>query len=254
MSVLSPEQIAQYQQDGYTILRNALSAEEVSTLRSHIEGIASGDLPFPEANIEFDPNAPQQRHIDHLRKINGPSECDAFFHDHAAREPILTAAADLLGPDLKLYGDQIFIKGPGGIEKTYHQDSAYFHIEPMDLATAWVALDDVTLENGCLWVVPGSHREGLVDHSEVWMVGERQDKKVPDAAIDHQREQPILLQAGDCSFHHSLLLHRSGPNQTATRRRGMATHYMSARSRWTGRPEEKPEYPLLRGQEHAGCV
>ena len=91
MSVLTPEQIAQYQQDGYTILRNALSAEEVSTLRTHIEGIASGDLPFPEANIEFDPDAPQQRHVDHLRKINGPSECDPFFLDHATREPILTA-------------------------------------------------------------------------------------------------------------------------------------------------------------------
>ena len=119
MSVLSPEQIAQYQQDGYTILRNALSAEDLSTLRSHIEGIASGALPFPEANIEFDPNAPQQRHIDHLRKINGPSDCDPFFRDHAAREPLLTAAADLLGPDLKLFGDQVFIKGPGGLEKIY---------------------------------------------------------------------------------------------------------------------------------------
>ena len=254
MSVLSPEQIAQYQQDGYTILRNALSAEDLHELRTHIEGIASGALPFPEANIEFDPNAPQQRHIDHLRKINGPSECDAFFRDHAMRGALLTAAADLLGPDVKLYGDQVFIKGPGGIEKTYHQDSSYFHIEPMDLATAWVALDDVTLENGCLWVVSGSHREGLVDHSEVWMVGSRQDKTVPDAAIDRQREQPILLQAGDCSFHHSLLLHRSGPNQTTTRRRGMATHYMSAHSRWTGAPQDKPDYPLLRGQEHAGCV
>ena len=111
MSVLTPEQIAQYQQDGYTILRNALSAEEVSELRTHLEGIASGALPFPEANIEFDPNAPQQRHIDHLRKINGPSDCDPFFRDHAARESLLTAAADLLGPDIKLYGDQVFIKG-----------------------------------------------------------------------------------------------------------------------------------------------
>ncbi len=254
MPVLSPEQIAQYQQDGYTILRKALPAADVCTLRAHIKGIASGTVPFPEASIEFDPNAPRQRHIDHLRKINGPSQCDPFFRDHAAREPLLTAATDLLGPDVKLFGDQVFIKGPGGIEKTYHQDSAYFHIEPMALATAWVALDDVTLKNGCLWVVPGSHREGLVDHSEVWMVGPRQDKKVPDDAIDRQRERPILLQAGDCSFHHSLLLHRSGSNQTTTRRRGMATHYMSARSHWTGRPEDKPEYPLLRGRECAGCV
>ena len=86
------------------------------------------------------------------------------------------------------------------------------------------------------------------------MVGDRQDQKVPDAEIDLDREKPILLKAGDCSFHHSLLLHRSGPNQTDTRRRGLATHYMSARSRWTGAPEDQPDYPLLKGRAYPDCV
>jgi ectoine hydroxylase-related dioxygenase (phytanoyl-CoA dioxygenase family) len=86
------------------------------------------------------------------------------------------------------------------------------------------------------------------------MVGDRQDQKVPDTAIDRGREQPILLKAGDCSFHHSLLLHRSGANHTATRRRGLATHYMGAHSRSTGEPEEQPDYPLLRGQQQANSV
>ena len=254
MAQLNPRQIAQYQSEGYTICRDVLTPAEIAALRTRTENIATGALPFPETCLEFDPHAPRERHIDNLRKINSPALHDTFFMQHAARENLLTAAEAVLGPDLKFFADQIFIKGPGGMEKTYHQDSAYFHIEPMAILTIWVALDDVTLENGCLWVVPGTHLEGLKDHDEAWMVGDRQDQKVPDRHIDRTREKPILLKAGDCSLHHSLLLHRSGPNQTKTRRRGLATHYMSARSHWTGAPADKPDYPLLRGREYPDCV
>ena len=254
MAHLTTTHIRQYQSDGYTVLEKSLNDSAVAALRSHVEAIAAGDLPLPTECIEFDPGAPQERHIDNLRKINNPARHDPFFMDHATQANLLDAAEALLGPDIKFFDDQLFIKGPGGIEKTYHQDSAYFQIEPMAILTAWVALDDVTLKNGCLWVVPGSHLEGLKEHSDKWMVGDRQDQKVPDTAIDRDREQPILLKAGDCSFHHSLLLHRSGANHTATRRRGLATHYMGAHSRWTGEPEEQPDYPLLRGQQQANSV
>jgi phytanoyl-CoA hydroxylase len=110
------------------------------------------------------------------------------------------------------------------------------------------------LENGCMWVIPGSHRGGPLEHSQVWMVGDRKDMCVPDSAFDRNREVPITMQAGSVSFHHSLMLHRSGPNNSPNRRRGLASHYMSARSRWTGSPEAKPDYPLMRGREFSGCV
>ena len=119
----------------------------------------------------------------------------------------------------------------------------------------WLALNALGIS-----VVPlnpawqSAELEYVLDHSEVWMVGGRQDQKIPDAAIDRNAEVPVLLKAGDCSFHHSLLLHRSGPNNTDQFRRGMASHYMSARSRWTGKPEDKPHYPLVRGQDYAGCA
>ena len=79
MPVLSPEQIAQYQQDGYTILKNALSRRRRARNSAPISKDRLGRAALPEARIEFDPNAPRQRHIDHLRKINGPSQCDPFF-------------------------------------------------------------------------------------------------------------------------------------------------------------------------------
>ena len=253
--ILSQNQIDQFHWDGYLVVEDLLPLDQVQNLNRHIEDIAAGRTDFPETALEYEPGATgKERGLNSLRKINSCSAYDPLFLEHARTPAFLDGIEGLLGPDIKLYGDQLFIKPPGGMEKTYHQDSAYFNIEPMAIITIWAALDDVTIENGCLWAVPGSHKDGLVDHSEKWMVGERQDMRIPDSAIDLEREECILMTAGSCSFHHSLLLHRSGPNDTAHHRRGMASHYMSAHARWTGPAEDKPEYPLLRGREFPECV
>lgn len=250
--MLSTEQTERFRDEGYLILDPCLEEGEVEALRERVRGIADGEVDFPEASVEYEPGATGRR-MKHLRKINHPSRHDPFFVDHARHPRILEAMIDLLGEDLKLFGDQLFMKPPGGIEKTYHQDCPYFPVRPMEVITAWVALDEVTEENGCMYVVPGSHKLGAVDHSEPWMVGDRQDMKIPDAAIDRERERPVTLRAGGCSFHHGLIQHRSGPNRTQTFRRGLATHYMTARSRWVGEGEQ-PSYHLLSGREYESCV
>jgi ectoine hydroxylase-related dioxygenase (phytanoyl-CoA dioxygenase family) len=145
------------------------------------------------------------------------------------------------------------MKQPGGIVKPYHQDSYYFTIEPMELVTCWTALDDVTLENGCMWVIPGSHRKGIIDHED-WFIGDRPDKQIPEEAIERERETAIVMSAGSASFHHSVLLHRSAANRSDRPRRGLAVHYMSARSKWTHPELPKPDYMLLRGREFPECV
>lgn len=252
---ISTAQVETYRREGYLIVEDILNADELQEAGNHIEAIAEGKVTFPEANIEYEPGASEKgRSMDTLRKINMATPHDAFFQEYVRHPGILEVVTALLGPDIKLFGDQTFMKPPGGVEKPYHQDSAYFKIEPTDLVTAWMALDDVTLKNGCLWVVPGSHQQGILDHSQEWAVRDRIDMKVPDKAIDLAREVPITLRAGSCSFHHSVLLHRSGTNRTPYRRRGLAVHYMSASSRWTGPPEDKPDYIIVQGSAHAGCV
>ena len=251
---LSEAQISQYHRDGFLIVKDLLNESELETLRQRAADIIEGRCDFPEEYIEYEPGADRDSHIDSVRKLNHCAEHDPVFLAHAHSPAILGIVESLLGPDIKLYGDQFFMKPSGGIEKTYHQDSPYFTIEPMALVSSWAAMDDVTLENGCLWVVPGSHLGGPLEHSEVWMVGDREDMRIPDTAFDRTREVPITMEAGSCSFHHSLLLHRSGANLSPHRRRGLATHYMSAQSRWTGPPQDKPQYPLLRGREFPECV
>jgi len=244
-----------FDSNGFVTVEQMLAADELRTLRRRMTEVAEGLGPsFPSDMIEFEPGASGVRTEATVRKINQCAAYDDAFMSHAANPRILDVVESLIGPDIKLFGSQCFMKPPGGIEKPYHQDSAYFTIEPTDLVTCWTALDDAAIDNGCLWVIPGSHRSDILDHDEPWQLGDRVDMQVRSDQFDRSIEVAIPLTAGSASFHHSRLLHRSGPNRTANSRRGLAIHYMSARSRWTHPTKAKPEYQLLRGREYEDCV
>jgi phytanoyl-CoA hydroxylase len=241
MNPEQPDLTKAYDDDGFVVLPNLLPPGHIATLRRRIEEIADGTgESFPRDDVEFEPSGSA------VRKINRCAANDSVFRSHAEHELILNVIESLIGPNIKLFGSQCFMKPPGGIEKPYHQDSAYFTIEPMNLVTCWAALDDVSLDNGCMWVIPGSHQVGLVGHDK-WQLGDREDKQVPNERLDRAIEKPITMPSGSCSFHHSLLLHRSGANHSDCPRRGLAVHYMSADSRWTNPDCPQPDYPILRG-------
>jgi ectoine hydroxylase-related dioxygenase (phytanoyl-CoA dioxygenase family) len=112
------------------------------------------------------------------------------------------------------------------------------------MVTCWCALDEATIANGCLWMIPGSHLDGVTDR-ETWQRYEPVDGVEPPEA------RPIELAAGSCSFHHGLILHASRPNLTDRPRWGYATHYASARCRFGG---EAGDHVTIRGRRFPGCV
>ena len=114
--------------------------------------------------------------------------------------------------------------------------------------TCWTALDAATEANGCVRMIPGSYKRGVLGHQR------GDDGFLHAQGFDPATAVPVVLPAGGCSFHHSCTLHGSGPNNTPHRRRGLATSYMRADSKWLGDPEKKPKWPLLRGREYEGCV
>lgn len=253
MTMLDPSLIDRYAAHGFVVASGLFDRAQVEDLRGRIGKIAAGQVSdFPEANLEYEPFA--DRSAATVRKVNRCVEFDPVLKELACGNSVLDIVESLIGPDIKLFGSQCFMKPPGGVAKPYHQDSAYFSIDPPALVTCWIALDDVTIENGCVWCIPGSHQGPLHDHSQAWDLGDRVDKQVPDNQIAIERETPITMTAGSCSFHHSMLLHRSGPNQTGQPRRGLAVHFMSAQSRWTNPAQPAPSYPLLRGREYENCV
>ena len=252
---LSETQVERFRKEGVLVLEDLLGADEVEALLARAEWVASGRAPhISKRLLQFEPEvnagkAAADTYADSLRKMSHLAFCDEGFESHARNPKVLDVIESLLGPDLKLYQDQWFMKPPRiGSRQPYHQDMPLgFHIDPPDMVTCWAALNDATIENGCLWMLPGTHRFGIIP-KEKWADYERTslEGSLPE-------ERPIELKAGSCSFHHGLILHSSRPNQSNRRRRGYATHYVSARCRYTG-PAENNDAMLVRGASIPGCI
>ena len=252
---LTDDQKQQFDESGYIVVRNLLTDEEVETVGNRADQIAVGEVTQPGFGVQVEPAIQREEveaksRLESIRKLGGLVARDPVMYAHATNPKILDVLEDLIGPDIKLFGDQLFMKSSAhGSRKNYHQDSnSWRPYVPYSLVSCWAALDDATVENGCLWFIPGSHKWGLLSTER-----EREiEKQALAGPLDN--EEPNELKAGDCSFHHSLLLHCSHANRSKTRRRGYATHYMSAKTKNTGEGAQSNTHLLLRGREYAGCV
>jgi ectoine hydroxylase-related dioxygenase (phytanoyl-CoA dioxygenase family) len=260
--LLTPAQVTFFEENGYLVVGKILTDQQLETLRARADWIASGeDVPhIPAQYRQTEPRVARGELVADnsmlaLRKMWHLAWYDDVMATHARSAQITERIAALLGPDLKLYQDQLFMKPPRvGSRQPYHQDQpAGFHIDPPHLmVTCWTALDDATLENGCLRVIPGTHRNGVLSAGSV---GEYEQQALSNSLA---QEVPLPLKAGECSFHHGHLLHSSYPNLSQQRRRGYATHYVSARCRYTGAAtgvDFPPEgFLLMRGRAFPGCL
>ncbi len=249
---LTEEQKSQFERDGFIYYGPIISAEELGAVRERIAAIASGDTSVPENLIRMeqaylDGQLPGVERRDAVWQMLLLAEHDEVINRLVRNERILDAVESLLGPDIKYYSDQVLMKpAKHGSAVNWHQDSYYWPIEPMNLVTCWLALDDATLENGCMCFIPGSHQQGLWPHT-------RNDQRTMKLeGVDESKMVAVPVPAGGCEFHNSLTVHATSENKTPNRRRAIAMSYMSARSRDTRDPQKR--YPLLRGQEYPGCV
>lgn len=173
-----------------------------------------------------------------LQKIDLWRE-DPVFAALVARPDVVDRVEHLLGGPVRLFRDHSFYK-PGGkgaaSNLLLHQDNRYWHLEPPQVATIWVALDDATVENGCVHYVLGSHHRGRIEH----------ERTVPGAvlveAVNDEETVPYPVRAGDALFHHVQVLHGSPPNQTDRPRRAYCVVYMRADILRRGEPVT--DYPL----------
>lgn len=254
---LTEEQKAAFWRDGFLPVHDVLTSDEVAALRKRTEEIIRGEVPFPDEYLQIEPEVlkgaakevpPEHR----VRKLWNLTRFDPVFAEYARHPGIVAVLLDLLGPDVKLYADQMLLKPPfHGSAKPYHQDSPYWPIEPMELVTCWMALDDATTENGCMRFLPGTHRQGPLEHRH--LEGPHMVPEGWEEMSKRPEEVCLELKAGSCSFHHSLVLHETSPNRTPYPRRAMTTAYMRSTSRYTGEPPQ-PEFQTIAGRSYPGCV
>ncbi len=234
MAALAPAQIDAYRRDGFLVASGAARPADFAAMRAELDAwvedsrartanYGETQMGTPRFDLEPGHDAAKPR----LRRVNNPAEISETYRAVAFDGPLADMASDLLGPDVKFLHGKINLKLPGTATRVdYHQDFAYVPHTNDDVTTALVMLDDMTERNGCLMVVPGSHREG---QASLWdgarFTGAVSAAKAVDCA---RRAVPIHGRAGDVCIMHAKLLHGSEPNASAAPRRLYICMYSAA--------------------------
>lgn len=239
--MLTPEQIAFFHENGY--LNDGFriyNDEQVAALRERLDAVMEGRAQAePEALRNLRGGGIDSEQV--VVQIVNIWEADDLFRDHLANADVTRMAARLMNTDtIRVWHDQIQYKPPiTGSATDWHQDHpAWPILEPADLISCWVALDDATVENGCMRMVPGSHRWGAHRGLGTGSSGgggegffPRYDPaQIPEGA--EVKAVPCEVKAGHGMFHHCLTWHGSPPNPSPRPRRAIAVHYMPGHTRF----------------------
>ncbi len=201
----------------------------------HRRGYVVADYRLPTAVVE-DLRADHARLVERHPKFRNYCPTllayDLRFLEIARTPEILEMVEQILGPDFALWNSSLFAKPAHDGQRTpWHQDGQYWPIRPLATCTVWIALDDSTTENGCLRVIPGSHRaRRLCGHRVVDADDVTLNQELLEEEYDPSSATEIVLEAGQMSLHDVYLLHGSEPNRSPRPRRGMTLRYMPTSS------------------------
>ncbi len=256
---------ASYDERGYLLVRGLFDAAELEVWTKRLLAIVNGEVPPAEdmlvmRDVMVAKGAVEPASRDAaIAKIQDFHADPVLFDGYVQHPKLLDRVECFVGPDIKSIHTMLINKPPGVDGRhPLHQDLVYFPFRPADrIVATWTALEPSHRENGCLVVVPGSHKGGPVEH-------ENPDWEFLNFAYfgakgvgAHTDRVHLEMDPGDTVFFHPLLLHGSGRNRTRGFRRAISAHYASAACRYIegGRPLARPRpYTLVRGREHAGAI
>ena len=173
---------------------------------------------------------------------------DTGFTDVVRRNPALIAMVQqVLGTDVCLWNQSFFAKPSGtGRKVPFHQDGEYWPITPLATCTVWIAIDHSRVDNGCLHVVPGSHRaRRLFEHEHKDDASLALNLEIKTEAYDHTQAVPIELEPGQISLHDVYLIHGSAANTSSSPRRGLTCRFMPTTSVYDRQLARSPQMRSL---------
>ncbi len=222
-ALLTDDEIARYRRQGQLSPAWRLSTSEVTEIRDALTRLIAAR---PELKPDFIP-------LPHQPWNEAAVPLAREFFQIATNPAFLDIAEQLIGPDIILWASAVFCKPAGtGLEVPWHQDGQYWPIRPRATVTLWIALDEVTRDNGCMQVIPGSHLVGDFKH----LVSDREDlvlnNVLDDPRLDLGTAYAVELSPGQISLHDVNLVHGSQPNRSSQRRAGYAIRYMPASSHY----------------------
>lgn len=221
--MLTQDQIDFYHEQGYLGVENVLSSAEIDELRRVTDDFVEQSRQVTEHTDVFDLEPGHTAENPRLRRLKSPIAQHPVY-DQALRHPkIRQIVSQLIGPGFRTNGNKLNIKyAQFGSPVEWHQDWAFYPHTNDDLLAVGIAIDAMTMENGCLLVVPGSHKGPVLSHhhSEGFFVG-----AVTEPDFEPKDTVPILVDAGGISIHHARTLHGSAPNTSPNSRRLLLFQY-----------------------------
>jgi phytanoyl-CoA hydroxylase len=230
MAMLTDDQLDRFRRDGYLVYGPLLDPEMVDEIGERIDALAAGAVPGGKsAEIRLEPGAETLEGVaerDKAWQLLNVAKADEVIRNVTELPELVGLVRQLLQTsDASFLQDQVLMKPAfHGSKVSWHQDSGYWkdiepRIDPPAIVTCWVAIDNVTEDNGCVRMVPGSHKYGVLEHRRGG------DNFLHVQGVDLDAAQPVVLPPGGVSFHHSCTVHGSAPNRSPKRRRGLALTY-----------------------------
>jgi ectoine hydroxylase-related dioxygenase (phytanoyl-CoA dioxygenase family) len=220
--------LTDYREQGFIAVENAFTRQEIDDALAGLDDLIAGKIPEYKA-IQFRADARErlnqlsfEERLDAVRRLLSFTEYESRLKAMALHPGLLKVVFNLLGAEPELFQSMALIKPPRGREKPWHQDHAYFELEPQTpVVGVWIALDPAGIENGCMRVLPKWRRRGVITHFQI------RDWQIRDEEMEGLQDQRIAvpLSPGGCLIFDSYLPHGTPSNFTETRRRAVQFHY-----------------------------
>ncbi len=230
-SPVGPEAVDFFRENGFLVLEDALSPDEVAALNADALAICRGEHGSVRGVEAAAPGDTDAEILSRYLCIHFPHKISPLMRSALAHPRQVEVLTGVIGPNVKSMQSMLFIKAAGKPGQAWHQDEFFIPTRDRSLTGGWMALDDATVENGCLWVLPGSHRTPVI-----WPDHRHEDRRFDctgESIFPYRDEDaiPVEVKAGSIVFFNGYLLHRSLPNRAkAGYRRVLVNHYMSAES------------------------
>ncbi|MFF2091326.1 phytanoyl-CoA dioxygenase family protein [Paenibacillus sp. NPDC058174] len=238
LTPLTEEQIEFFKENGYFLFKEGMSSDLIDAFNGHIYDIRNQN-PMPEWA------ACDEAKKYSLRLFN-PHKHDSFSRQLMKNAIVRGALAQLMGKEAVCVQSMYFYKEPGSPGQASHQDYYYIKNDPMTMIAAWTAMEDsIDIETGCLWVMPGTHKLGLLPHGAVKDIEEHEHWTEETEGVDTSRQIPVEMEKGDILFFSELLIHSSKKNRSKDRwRRSYVCHYIREDSNVLHREDLRQKFPL----------
>ncbi len=231
LKAVSNDDIQSFHDRGYLVINNAFSEQETLAALQGLIALIDGKntefkgIQFENSVIDRLDSLSSEQRQDAVRKLYSFVNYDKGLNDLAFHPDLLKLIGRIAGEEkLNMFQDMALLKPPFiGREKPWHQDMAYFNV-PLDttIVGVWVALDEVSPENGCMMVIPGSHKQGAVIHFK------KRDWQICDTDVYNDGAVAVPLNPGSILLFHGLIHHGTPANLSPKRRRAVQFHYRGA--------------------------